>query len=57
MALTYTIKDRKRITSHLYLHQWVDVFTRKDYSEILLNSIRYCQKEKRVENLCLGCDE
>lgn len=26
--------------------EWVDVFTRKDYRYILLDSIRYCQKEK-----------
>jgi putative transposase len=26
--------------------EWVDVFTRKTYSDILLESLRYCQKEK-----------
>ncbi len=26
--------------------EWVDVFTRKDYRDILLDSIRHCQKEK-----------
>lgn len=26
--------------------EWVDVFTRKEYSDIVLESIRYCQKEK-----------
>jgi putative transposase len=26
--------------------EWVDVFTRKDYRDIILNSIRFCQKEK-----------
>ncbi|MFC6193891.1 transposase [Dyadobacter subterraneus] len=26
--------------------QWVDVFTRSNYVDILLNSLRYCQKEK-----------
>jgi putative transposase len=25
---------------------WVDVFTRKEYAEILLESLRFCQKEK-----------
>jgi REP element-mobilizing transposase RayT len=25
---------------------WVDVFTRKSYKEIILDSLRYCQKEK-----------
>lgn len=26
--------------------EWVDVFTRKSYRDILLDSVRYCQKEK-----------
>jgi len=25
---------------------WVDVFTRKEYSDILIESLRYCQQEK-----------
>jgi putative transposase len=31
------------------VHQWVDVFTRKDYVEILLDSIRFCQKNKGLK--------
>ena len=26
--------------------EWIDVFTRKDYRDIVLDSIRYCQAEK-----------
>ncbi|MBC7948795.1 MAG: transposase [Chitinophagaceae bacterium] len=26
--------------------EWVDVFTRKEYSDIILNSIKHCQDEK-----------
>jgi REP element-mobilizing transposase RayT len=26
--------------------EWIDVFTRKDYRDILLDSIRFCQNEK-----------
>jgi putative transposase len=26
--------------------EWVDVFTRKDYRDIVLDSIRFCQREK-----------
>jgi putative transposase len=26
--------------------EWVDVFTRKDYRDILIESIRYCQNKK-----------
>ena len=28
--------------------EWVDVFTRKDYRDIVLESIRHCQKEKEL---------
>jgi len=31
------------------VHQWADVFTRKDYSELLLESLIYCQKIKGLE--------
>ena len=31
------------------VHQWVDVFTRKDYVDILLGSIRHCQEHKGLE--------
>ena len=26
--------------------EWVDVFTRKEYKDILITSLKYCQKEK-----------
>lgn len=26
------------------VHQWIDVFSRKDYSDLILDSIRFCQK-------------
>lgn len=29
--------------------EWVDVFTRKQYRDILLDSLRYCQKEKGLK--------
>ena len=32
--------------------EWVDVFTRKDYRDIVLDSIRFCQAEK---GLLLHC--
>jgi putative transposase len=31
------------------VHQWVDVFTRKVYIDILLESLKYCQKNKGLE--------
>jgi REP element-mobilizing transposase RayT len=29
--------------------EWIDVFTRNEYNDILLESLRYCQKEKGME--------
>ena len=29
--------------------EWVDVFTRKEYRGILLDSLRHCQKEKGLQ--------
>ena len=29
--------------------QWLDVFTRNEYKEILLESLAFCQKEKEME--------
>ena len=29
--------------------EWLDVFTRKEYKDILLESLAYCQKEKGME--------
>src|SRR5688572_27837871 len=32
--------------------EWIDVFTRKEYRDVLLDSIRFCQQNK---NLLLHC--
>jgi|ERR1035437_496260 REP element-mobilizing transposase RayT len=29
--------------------EWIDVFTRNEYKDILLESLRYCQQEKEME--------
>ena len=50
MGLSYTIKNQHAphfITCTVY--QWVDVFTRAEYINILPDSIRYCQKHKGLE--------
>ena len=31
------------------MHQWGDVFTRQDYIYILIESLKYCQKEKGLK--------
>ncbi|HRP40133.1 MAG TPA: transposase [Chitinophagales bacterium] len=47
MAFAYTIKDQKGIYFVTFtVHQWVDVFTRRDYADIAVNSLQFCQREK-----------
>ena len=50
MADAYRIKDPFRayyIT--LTVIDWVDVFTRKDYRDILIDSLQYCMREKGLQ--------
>ena len=50
MAFAYTIKDQEAIHYVTFtVHQWVDVFTRQCYADILIESIRYCQAEKGLQ--------
>jgi putative transposase len=50
MGSAYRIYDQQGVYYiTCTVHQWVDVFTRKTYIDILLNSLRYCQKEKGLE--------
>ena len=32
---------------------WIDVFIREEYKEIILESWKYCQREKGLENIWL----
>lgn len=44
-------KIRNKETVHFItfaIVEWVDLFSRKEYRDILLDSIRYCQKEKEL---------
>jgi putative transposase len=50
MAHSYSINDQHGvyfITNTV--HQWLDVFTRAEFVEIILESLRYCQREKGLE--------
>lgn len=50
MGQTYRIYDQQgQYFITCTVHQWVDVFTRKEYVEILLDSLRYCQQHKGLE--------
>lgn len=50
MGLTYTIKNQEgQYFITCTVNQWIDVFTRDLYREIVLDSIRYCQQNKGLE--------
>lgn len=50
MAYEYRIKDQHAVYFNTSsLHIWVEVFTRKDYINILIESLKYCQKEKGLK--------
>ena len=43
----YKIRDKEGIHFVTFaVTEWVDAFRRKEYRDIVLDSIRYCQKEK-----------
>jgi len=50
MSSKYKIKDQN--AAHyltMTIVGWIDIFTRKIYRDIVINSLRYCQKEKGLE--------
>lgn len=50
MAFSYSITNQEGVYFiTCTVHQWVDVFTRSIYVDILLDSLRFCQKEKGLE--------
>jgi putative transposase len=47
MGFTYNISDPRGTYFVTFATvQWVDVFSRKRYVDIFLDSLRHCQKEK-----------
>ncbi|MBB2146325.1 transposase [Pedobacter sp. LMG 31464] len=50
MGLTYTIKNQKgQYFITCTVNQWVDIFTRDIYREIVLDSIRHCHQNKGLQ--------
>jgi REP element-mobilizing transposase RayT len=50
MAFAYSIKDQGAVYFVTFtVHQWVDIFTRPIYRDILLESLRYCQETKGLK--------
>jgi putative transposase len=47
MSEKYKIRDQSRQYFITFATAgWIDVFTRRDYKDIFLESVRYCQREK-----------
>jgi REP element-mobilizing transposase RayT len=43
----YKIRNKKEIHFVTFaVVEWVDVFTRKEYRDIIMESLKFCQKEK-----------
>lgn len=50
MSFSYQIHDQYAVYFVTFtVHQWVDVFTRNEYKDILLESLRFCQERKGLE--------
>ena len=50
MSRKYKIQDQSRLYFVTFtVIQWLDVFIRKEYKDIFLDSIRYCQQNKGLE--------
>ena len=47
MSFAYKIYDQHSMYYVTFtVHQWADIFTRSLYADIVLDSLRFCQKEK-----------
>ncbi len=50
MGHAYRVYDQQGVYFVTFtVHQWVDVFTRRIYSDILLENLRYCQQYKGLK--------
>jgi putative transposase len=50
MSEKYKIRDQNKLYFITFaVVDWIDVFTRQEYRNILLESLRHCQKEKGLE--------
>ena len=52
MSRKYKIRDQEKLYfATLTIVEWIDLFTRQEYRDIVLNSLRYCQENKGLD-LC-----
>jgi putative transposase len=55
MSRKYKIRDQDKLYFVTFtVIQWLDVFSRRHYRDIFLDSLRYCQKNKGLE-ICAYC--
>ena len=33
---------------------WIDVFTRNNHEQTIIETLEYCQQKERANNLCMG---
>jgi hypothetical protein len=49
MGFKYTITSREKYFLTITVVDWIDVFTRKELSEVIINALRYCQQHKNLQ--------
>ena len=50
MPTGYQIKDQEKLYFvTLQVIEWIDIFTRKNYRDIIIENLDYCQKHKNLE--------
>ncbi|MEM1407361.1 MAG: transposase [Bacteroidota bacterium] len=50
MSEKYKIRDQDKLYFVTFtVVEWVDVFTRNEYKDIIISSLQYCQEEKGLE--------
>ncbi|MCE7055841.1 transposase [Algoriphagus sp. AGSA1] len=55
MSRKYKIRDQERLYFVTFtIVEWIDLFTRKHYRDILIGSLKYCQNNKGLD-LCAFC--
>jgi putative transposase len=55
MSRKYKIRDQEKLYFVTFtIVEWIDLFTRRIYRDILLDSLRYCQQNKGLD-LCAYC--
>jgi len=49
MSEKYKIRDQDRLYFVTFaVVDWVDVFTRREYKDVIVESLKFCQKEKSL---------